>query len=349
MEENLPFSYVESKSFRRLLSLCNPQIDQLLIGADSVAEKIGRKYLSIRERVKQVLINIDCSINLTIDGWTSPNGLSVLGVTGHWVDDKWKLRECLLDAAEIIGDHSGQNLASHLITSLNAFEIQSKVFCITGDNASSNRTLAKELAAKLSHFTTENMLGCVAHVINLAAKAGIGSLDRNWLSRSLDTEDLAFLDDDNDAVFAGSDAVDPARHPPTETLSPIKKIHDFVVAVRRSPQKQQAFSTLSGLVHLENPHISQLSLVLDVETRWNSTYAMLERGLKLRKAFDVYCTTESSCSKWVLSAEDWEKVEVLCMLLKPLSEITEVLSKSKYPTLSTVLPYYQGLIEQIGQ
>jgi hypothetical protein len=126
-----------------------------------------------------------------------------------------------------------------------------------------------------------------------------------------------------------------------------KKIHNFVVAIRRSPQKQQAFSTLSDLVYHENPLIIQLSLVLDVETRWNSTYAMLERALKLRKAFDVYSTTESSVSKYVLSVEEWDKVEMLCKILKPLAEITEDLSKSKYPTLSTVLPYYQGLIEQI--
>jgi hypothetical protein len=81
-------------------------------------------------------------------------------------------------------------------------------------------------------------------------------------------------------VLAGSDSVDPERGR-LGTLSPIKKIHDFVVAVRRSPQKQQAFHALCGLVYSDNPQISNLSLVLDVETSWNSTYSMLERAMKL--------------------------------------------------------------------
>jgi hypothetical protein len=65
------------------------------------------------------------------------------------------------------------------------------------------------LPVKISNFSTENMFGCVAHVINLAAKAGIMYLGQNWLSRSQSTANLEFPPDENDAVLVGSDVVDP--------------------------------------------------------------------------------------------------------------------------------------------
>jgi len=61
VEENLLFTYAGSKSLRRLLIVCNPQEDNLLIGADSSAGKIGQKYFTTTERVKTVLTNINCS------------------------------------------------------------------------------------------------------------------------------------------------------------------------------------------------------------------------------------------------------------------------------------------------
>ena len=53
-----------------------------------------------------------------------------------------------------------------------------KIFCITADNASNNGTMSKVLEQKLSEFKADqHMLGCVGHVINLAAKAALKALD----------------------------------------------------------------------------------------------------------------------------------------------------------------------------
>ncbi len=77
------------------------------------------------------------------------------------------------------------------------------------------------LPVKISNFSAEIMFGCVAHVINLAAKAGIMYLGQNWLSRSQSTANLEFPEDENDAVLVGSDVVDPVRDPSTGSLSSI--------------------------------------------------------------------------------------------------------------------------------
>uniref|UniRef100_A0AAV1TSU0 AC9 transposase n=1 Tax=Peronospora matthiolae TaxID=2874970 RepID=A0AAV1TSU0_9STRA len=99
-----------------------------------------------------------------------------MGVTAHYIDEKWKLWNLVVAAVEIEGDHSGQNLEHHLFEVLKKFNILDKLFCITGDNASTNGTIAMCLDQRriIPGFTrSDNMLGCMAHVINLIANAGI--------------------------------------------------------------------------------------------------------------------------------------------------------------------------------
>ncbi|KAI7957295.1 hypothetical protein MJO28_004390 [Puccinia striiformis f. sp. tritici] len=56
---------------------------------------------------------------------------------------------------------------------LEDFNICDKIFCITSDNALNNQTMGSHLA-NLIDFDNQNcLLGCMAHVINLAAQAGI--------------------------------------------------------------------------------------------------------------------------------------------------------------------------------
>ena len=60
----------------------------------------------------------------------------------------------------------------------------------------------------------------------------------------------------------------------------IPKLRKLIVKIRSSPQKREKFSRHCGLYD-ENK--KSLNLILDVRTRWNSTYLMLNRALKLRE------------------------------------------------------------------
>ena len=102
--------------------------------------------------------------------------MSILGITSHFIENDYKLRELLLDAFEMHGQHTGENIANNVFSSLRYFGIEEKIFCMTTDNASNNRTMAREIQKHLPDFTEEeNLLGCAWHVINLAAVAGLES------------------------------------------------------------------------------------------------------------------------------------------------------------------------------
>ena len=88
-------------------------------------------------------------------------------------------------------------------------------------------------------------------------------------------------------------------------------------------------------------------LILDVKTRWNSTYAMLKRVVDLKPAIEMYVATDSNLKKLSLSNDEWNSVSQIVALLKPLYTATLHLSKSKYPSLTTTLPTYIALIKVI--
>jgi len=59
----------------------------------------------------------------------------------------------------------------------------------------------------------------------------------------------------------------------------IPRLRKLVVKIRSSPQRREKFSQQIELY----PGLKSLNLILDVKTRWNSTYFMLQRALKLRE------------------------------------------------------------------
>lgn len=83
----------------------------------------------------------------------------------------------MIDVTEIDGRHTGENLASYFFEIINSYGIAPKLFCITADNASSNRTMARALQDKRSSYKSDqHLLRCVGHVVNLAAKAGLKAM-----------------------------------------------------------------------------------------------------------------------------------------------------------------------------
>ncbi|XP_024972668.1 zinc finger BED domain-containing protein RICESLEEPER 2-like [Cynara cardunculus var. scolymus] len=63
-----------------------------------------------------------------------------------------------------------------------------------------------------------------------------------------------------------------------------KKIRDCIRWVRGSPSRLKKFRELAELLEVEE----KSSLCLDVPTRWNSTYMMLQTAIGYRKVFETY-------------------------------------------------------------
>lgn len=109
------------------------------------------------------------------------------------------LKDVVIAVTEIDGRHTGENLASYLYEIVNSYGIASKLFCITADNASSNGTMARALQNRLSSYKADqHLLGCVGHVLNLAAKAGLKAMGHTVLTEN---PKLVLIEDEVDNFF----------------------------------------------------------------------------------------------------------------------------------------------------
>ncbi|CAB4400311.1 unnamed protein product [Rhizophagus irregularis] len=75
--------------------------------------------------------------------------------------------------------------------------------------------------------------------------------------------------------------------------------------------------------------------MLDIKTRWNSTYLMLDRILKLQKPINDLILLEPDLNKFFISTEKWDIIKELHHILEKFYKATEYISMSKYVILSS--------------
>ncbi|KAE8683975.1 hypothetical protein F3Y22_tig00111164pilonHSYRG00049 [Hibiscus syriacus] len=119
---------------------------------------------------------------------------------------------------------------------------------------------------------------------------------------------------------------------PLNVKNSISSIRGAVRYVRSSPSRAKLFDECAKRVKVLHKGL----VCLDVTTRWNSTYLILENALKFEKVFDRYKEDDNEFKKEVKdgvpSRGDWAKTKVLVICLKRFYEATKKMSVKKlYP------------------
>ncbi|XP_031266691.1 zinc finger BED domain-containing protein RICESLEEPER 2-like [Pistacia vera] len=219
-------------------------------------EKITRTALkqhcvTVYEIQKKKLVNLLKSINkisLTTDIWNSSNQkLEYMVLTGHFIDNDWKLQKCVLNFVHIPAPRPGVEIVAVIHKCLIEWGIENKVFSISVDNASSNDAAIKILRENLGR-NKKLMCGgrlfhvrCAAHILNLMVQ---------------------------------------------DELSQIKPIiqdmRDCILYVKQSETRVIMFLEIVHMLQLP-----KRKLILDCKTRWNSTYEMLALAIQYRDVFPM--------------------------------------------------------------
>ena len=69
---------------------------------------------------------------------------------------------------------------------------------------------------------------------------------------------------------------------------------------------------------------------LDVSSRWNSTYLMLESAIPFRTTYDELRNQDKNY-KNAPSLEEWERAQLVCNFLEKFYDATLVVPGSSYP------------------
>ncbi|KAH0748145.1 hypothetical protein KY290_027377 [Solanum tuberosum] len=180
----------------------------------------------------------------------------------------------------------GEHLAECISNCLLDWNLDN-VFAVTVDNASSNDVAVLELSKKLDLWGTNMMDGKHLHVRCMAHILNL--IVQDCLK---------------------------------EIGPSIKRVRQMMKYVRSSSTRTRNFLKCVEMQKIESDEM----LSLDVPTRWNSTYLMLDTAEKFEKAFErwTYCRFNSN--------EDWTNVRNVTKFLENFYELTLKVSGSRYVT-----------------
>lgn len=125
--------------------------------------------------------------------------------------------------------------------------------------------------------------------------------------------------------------------------SVIQKVKSIVEYFKRS---HHALAKLQATQ--EQMNMPKLKLIQDVATRWNFTYDMLQRFVKVKDAINSTLAVLQSNVE-MLTPEEWIIVEKAAEVLEIFYEVTKEISGDRYVTLSVVLIFTGVIFESMNK
>uniref|UniRef100_A0A151UI99 AC transposase n=1 Tax=Cajanus cajan TaxID=3821 RepID=A0A151UI99_CAJCA len=291
IQHGLPYNFVQYKWIKELLIYLNPEVR--VPSRNTAVSNVSKKFHEHKERVKVAMHKSHSRICLTSDCWTSITQQGYICLTAHFVDASWKLNSKIIAYCKMEPPHTGHDLAQKFFALLLDWGIDRKIFSITLDNASANEVLQKILSEQLK---LQNNLICNGDYFHIRCSAHILNI----------------------IVQEGLRVASDALH----------KIRESIKYVRGSEARKIAFKECVVQVRGID---TKVGLRMDVATRWNSTYLMLESAIRYRRAFGSLAIRDRAYVHCP-SNDEWKRAEKMCEFLKPFYVMTNLISGSSYPT-----------------
>ena len=289
--QEYPLHMVEHSAFKAFIQGLQPQFK--MPDHEALEKEIFGIFQKEKHNLGQLFSMIPGRVCLSIGLWTTSQTLGYVSVTGHFIDNDWKLHSRVLNFSMVSSPHSENALSDVIGNCLSDWNIKSNLFTITLDNnCSSHDIYSANLRDHLSNKNTLTLKGqlfvvrCYAHLLNLAAQDVIASIH-----------------------------------------GIIYNIRESLKYVKASLVREERFAEI--VQQLEIPCTRPLSL--DVQSHWDTTYLMLIGALEFRHAF-AYLETCDPHYNEAPSPDDWKKVETVCTYLKLLYDSANVILSATDPT-----------------
>ena len=119
----------------------------------------------------------------------------------------------------------------------------------------------------------------------------------------------------------------------------LQRLRTFIKHLKLSPTKAVVFEAICRSCIDCSTNIP----ILDVVTRWNSTFEMLNRAIQLRQGIDAF-TDQKDYLAYKLQECEWNTLIEVREFLEIFNYITQSITTNSPSTLSLIVPYYQRLI-----
>jgi nucleoside-triphosphatase THEP1 len=246
------------------------------------------------------LERIPGGVALTLDGWSSRVMKGYLVITVHWIDEDWAIRHAVLEFTYFPRPHNQETTSALIISILKEFNIHTRVRAITTDSGG-------EMIPAIDRVRR--------HLIdNLAVNVGTSE---NFHIRCV-------------CHVINRSVVDAIGMMKSE----VGKIRNLLKLIRGSGQMRQKYADLSVVLGRAQ---RQSVPNLDVETRWNSMFLMIEDCFKNRDILESLCNQAEfmpKLEKSKLSDDDWRVLKSSKDFLEAAYKCTNAASGQNYATLA---------------
>jgi hypothetical protein len=268
-------------------------------------------------------------VTISFDGWKANNDvLDLLGVIVHYLGDDYKLHNVVLAMRDTLGSHSGVNLADHLFDVLKYYQISgNQIAYFSADNATNNDTALQHLSNRVTLDPVTSRLRCAGHIFNLVCTAILFGIDSAAIEDS--QYNFSQQQDDSDDVTAQLDNLsrngsEEEQHRARQRQGPIGKLHNLVTHIKTNNTRIGLFESKQREATMVDEVEKILRVVTNGGIRWNSTYLMIERGIRLKDALTLYQSDEESTMQKddLLTKDDWQELCQSRDLLAPIHEVS---------------------------
>jgi hypothetical protein len=325
-----PVHLVRDAEFRVLLTMLNPMY-QLPQTTAPFKNRIVDLKNSIRGKIRAIVQGASANA-LTVDEWTSNANSKFMAITCHTIDSEWTMHSFTLAVSEMLDRSFANVLAAMIKRVAKEYGIKDNLISITTDGASdigkaceilqeSKRDLGLS-GAPLFHYW------CACHRLNLALGDAIKVcacarcslfvyLPLSWQSSRFDKL--------------------------------LTKVRPWVKLIRKSGPAHRIFQT-----YQKTHEIKRLRLIIDVITRWNSIFDMINSLLRNKQALvsaipDIVKARGKGCDLQPLDIDDWALLEQSFELLEPFKKLTVHLSGQRYVTISSIAPMISNVYTKMKE
>jgi hypothetical protein len=162
---SISFRIATLSEFRALLCYLNPEINNWLPNSiPTIRTWTLRTYEAQKHQIKRKVQLALSKVHFTVDLWTSPNTLAILGIIAHYTSESGQLDHSVLALRELDGKHSGHNIAICVMQVINDYGIASKVGYFIMDNTDNNNTMMEALSIRMYNQFISYRIRVIAHL-----------------------------------------------------------------------------------------------------------------------------------------------------------------------------------------
>ncbi|OBS15084.1 hypothetical protein FPOA_14096 [Fusarium poae] len=339
---HIAFFQIENLYFRELLFYIFPGLTTLLPKARLVVRRwIIEAFEARKDSLRQEMQTAHSNISISFDIWTSPNYQAILGCVAHFINRSGKRRTVVLALRELVGEHSGENMADVLLHIFDDYGISGRIGYFMADNASSNDACIdlalKALYPNMSRkHRVRRRLRCFGHIVNFCAQAFIMGKDAAKTCKDLDS---AYREGDYSRI-----------RELWKKRGAIGRLRNIVRYIRASPQRRQFFRSIQ--IGGDLAAFDGLELVQSQSTRWNSYFLSIGRALNVKERIQLFCDqyeppqSDRDVLDQRLSPRQWDELGHLHDQLETFYEAT-VMNEGRQWTLADHFQSLDWLMDEI--